>query len=112
MQNIFLQTDFLELDALLQFSCSDGSRSKNVVTFGVDMSSSVHVGNKSKDISVLGEGPTQDLHDTTITTEAKYPINFTQSGKKVMLSQHCIGNNSFLSVNAVKCIDLKQKILK
>ena len=38
---------------------------------------------------VLGEGPTQGLDDTTITAEAKYPINFTQSRKKIVLSLHC-----------------------
>ena len=38
------------------------------------MSSSVHVDNKGKDISILGEGPTQGLDDTTLTAEAKYPI--------------------------------------
>ena len=30
---------------------------------------------------ILGEGPTQELDDTTLTAGAKYPINFTQSGK-------------------------------
>ena len=41
------------------------------------MSSSVHVDNENKDILILGEGSTQELDDTTLTTEAKYPINFT-----------------------------------
>ena len=27
---------------------------------------------------VLGEGPTQELDDSTITAETKYPISFTQ----------------------------------
>ena len=40
------------------------------------MSSSVHVYNKSKDILVLGEVPTQGFNDTTVTAEVKYPINF------------------------------------
>ena len=31
------------------------------------MSSSVHIDNKGKDILILGEGPTQGLHDTTLT---------------------------------------------
>ena len=31
---------------------------------------------------VLGEGPTQGLDDRKLTSEAKYPINITQSGKK------------------------------
>ena len=32
---------------------------------------------------VLGEGSVQVLDDTTLTVEAKYPINFTQSATKV-----------------------------
>ena len=31
------------------------------------MSSSVHSDNKGKDILILGEGPTQELDDTTLT---------------------------------------------
>ena len=58
------------------------------------MSSFVHVDNKKKDILVLGEGPTQGLDDTTLTTEAKYRINFTQSGKKILLNLHYNRNNS------------------
>ena len=46
------------------------------------MNSSVHVDNKGKDILILGEGSTQGLDDTRLTAEAKYPIDFTQSGKR------------------------------
>ena len=42
----------------------------------------VHIDNKYKSILVLVEGPTQRLNDTTLTPEAKYSINFTQSGKR------------------------------
>ena len=35
-----------------------------------------------KDILILVERPTQGLDGTTFTAEAKYPINFTQSGKR------------------------------
>ena len=45
------------------------------------MSSSVHIDNKNKDILIVDQGPAQGLDDTTLTAEAKYPINFTQSGK-------------------------------
>ena len=69
-------------DACSQFSQSDGSCGKNVIIFGVDMSS-LHVDNKNKDLLVLAEGPTQGLNDTRVTVEAKYPINFTQSGQKL-----------------------------
>ena len=50
--------------------------------------SSVHLDNKNKGILILGEGPTQGLDDTTLTAEAKYHINFTQSGKRFVLSPH------------------------
>ena len=55
---------------------------KNVIIFRVDMSSAVHVDNKNIDISILAEGLTHGLEDTKFTAEAKYPNNFTQSGKK------------------------------
>ena len=54
----------------------------NVIIFGADKSSFVHTDNKSKDILI----PTQGLDDTTLTEEAKYPTNFTQSGKIFILS--------------------------
>ena len=50
--------------------------------FGTDMSSSVHIDNKSKNILIFGERPTYRLDDTTLTAEAIYPINFTHPNKK------------------------------
>ena len=50
---------------------------KNVIIFGADMSSSVHIDNTNKDILILGEKLTQGLDDTTLTAEGKYPVNFT-----------------------------------
>ena len=73
------------------------------------MNSTVHVDNKGKDISILGEGPTQGLDDTKLTAEAKYPINFTQSRKRFVLSLHYNGSNSFLFVNATKVYKFKAK---
>ena len=51
---------------------------KNVIIFGVDMSSSVHIDHKGKVTLILGEEPTQGLDDATLTAEAKYLINVTQ----------------------------------
>ena len=73
------------------------------------MSSSVHVDNKGKDILIVEEGPTQGLYDTTLTVEAKYPINFTQSRKRFVLSLHYNESNSFLFVNATKVYQFKAK---
>ena len=50
--------------------------------FETDMSSSVHIDNKSKNILIFGERPTYRLDDTTLTAEAIYPINFTHPNKK------------------------------
>ena len=55
---------------------------KNVIIFGADMSSSVYIDNKGKDILILGEGPIQGLDDITLTVEAIHPINFTQPNKR------------------------------
>ena len=52
------------------------------------MSSSVQVGNKRKDILILGEDPKQELDDTTLTAEKIYPINFTAHNKKFSLGLH------------------------
>ena len=67
------------------------------------MSSSVHINNNNnKYILILGKGPTKGLDDTTLTAEIKYPINFTQSGKRFVLSLHYKVSNSFLFVNTTK----------
>ena len=50
----------------------DGSFAQNVIIFGVHMSSSVHANNKTKNILVLGEGPTQGFDDIKLTAEKKY----------------------------------------
>ena len=62
-----------------------------------------------RDILVLGERTTQGLGDTTLAAEAKYPINFTQSGKIFLLSLHYNESNSFLFVNATKVYQFKAK---
>ena len=74
------------------------------------MSSSMHIDNENKDILILGEGPTQELDDATLTAEAKHPINFTQPRKRFVLSLHSNRSNSFLFVNTTKINQLKYKI--
>ena len=46
------------------FSFPGGGFSSNVIIFGVDISSSVHVDNKKIDILTLAKGPTQGLGHT------------------------------------------------
>ena len=82
---------------------------KNVIIFGADISSSVHIDNKNKDILIIGEGTIQGLDDTTLTAEAEYPINFTQPRKRFVLSLHYNGSNSFLFVNTTKIYKFEAK---
>ena len=53
--------------------------------------------------------PKQRLDDTAITAEAKYAINFTESGQIFVLSQHYNGIKSSLIVNATKIYQIKAK---
>ena len=54
-----------------------------MLIFGANMSSSIHVDNKKKDILVFGRGPMQGL-ESTLTTEEMYSINFTVTKKKFL----------------------------
>ena len=89
-------------DLRSEFSFTDGSMGKDGVIFWADMGSSVHVDNNNKDILIVGEGTTQGLDDTTLSAEAIYPINFTQTNKRFVWSPHYNGSNSFLFLNATK----------
>ena len=67
----------------------------------------MHIGNKNKDILILGEGPPQGLHDTTLTAESVYRINLAKPNKVFVLSLHNNESNSFLFVNATKIYQFK-----
>ena len=82
---------------------------KNVIIFGDDMTSSVHIENKKKDILILGKAPTQGLDDTMLTAKAQYSINFSRSNRKFCLSLHYNGSSSFLFVNATKIYQFRAK---
>ena len=96
-------------DSRSEFSFTDGILAKNFVIFGADISSSVHVYNKNKNILILGEWPTEELDDTTVTAEAKYSINLAKPRKRFLLSLHCNRSNSFLFVNDTKIYQFKAK---
>ena len=71
---------------------------RNVITFGVNMSSSVHIDNKGEYILISCEGPTQGL-ENKLTAEKLCSINFTENNKKFCLSLNYNGANSYLFVN-------------
>ena len=68
---------FIGFDRKRSFSFPGGGFDQNVITFGEDMSSSIHIDNKGKDILILGFGPTERLGEHSLTAEQMYSINFT-----------------------------------
>ena len=90
------------------FSHHSGGDGKNVIIFGIDMSSCPHIDKKKKDILILGKGPTKGLKHT-LTAEKMYSINFTKENTKFCLSLHYNGTDSYLFVNATEIIKFELK---
>ena len=82
---------------------------RNVLIFGADMSFSVHKTNRANHIYLMGTGLTQGIHDTTIYAEKNFYRNFTEPGKKFVLSLHYNGDNSHLFVNGRQELKFKAK---
>ena len=95
-------------DRRSSFSFPSGGFGQNVIIFGADMSSSIHIDNKKKDILVLERGPTQGL-ESTLTAEKMYSINFTVTKMKFCLSLHYNRANSYLFVNGTEIYKFKAK---
>ena len=76
---------------------------RNVLIF------SVHTTNRANHIYLMGTGLTQGINDTTIYAEKNFYRNFTDFGKKFVLSLHCDGDNSYLFVNGRQELKFKAK---
>ena len=53
----------MELDLIEEEVFHSHVVDQNVIIFGVDMKSSIHIDNKAKDILTLGIGPTQEVRN-------------------------------------------------
>ena len=73
------------------------------------MSSSIHATNRANNIYVMGKGLTQGINDTTIYAQKLFHNNFTELGKKFVLSLHYNGDNSYLFVNGRQELKFKAK---
>ena len=91
-----------------EFSFGNGL-GKNCITFGADLSSFSHANNKKNNIFVLGKDFVQGINDTTIYAGKFYKINFTEKNKKICLSLHYNGANSYLFVNGTGIHKFKAK---
>ena len=85
------------------------TNARNVLIFGADMSSSVHATNRANHIYVMGEAFVQGINDTTIYAEENFHRNFTDPGKKFVLSLHYNGDESYLFVNGRQELEFKCK---
>ena len=56
-----MESDLIDVDFFSHHSDGTG---RNVIIFGVDVSSSTKIDNKKKNILILGNGPTQGLEHT------------------------------------------------
>ena len=85
------------------------TNAKNVITFGVDISSSIHVTNRANNIYVMSKGFIQGINDTTIYAEKLFYNNFTEFRVKFVLSLHYNGDNSYLFANGRQKLKFKAK---
>ena len=81
----------------------------NVLIFGVDMSFSAHATNRANHIYLMGDGLTQGINDTTLYVEKNYWRNFTDPGKKFIISLHYNGDESYFFVNGRQELKFKAK---
>ena len=92
------------------FSKGNITNGKNVLIFGVDESSLVHVNNKANNVYVMGDLFVQGINDTTLYAEKIYSQNFTQPNKKFVLSLHYNSyDDSYLFVNGKQELKFKTK---
>ena len=85
------------------------TNAKNVIIFGADMSSSIHVTNRANNIYIMGKDFIQGINDTTIYAEKLFHNNFTQFGVKFVLRLHYNGDNSYLFANGRQELKFKAK---
>ena len=73
------------------------------------MSFSKHTNNKANNIYVMGKDYIQKINDTTIYAEKNCYRNFTRPEKKIVLSLHYNGDDSYLFVNSRQELKFKTK---
>ena len=88
---------------------NDTTTGRNVISFGVDMSFSKYANNKANNIYLMGKDYIQKINDTKIYAEKMYYRNFTDPGKKFVLSLHYNDNNSYLYLNGNQELKFKAK---
>ena len=106
---ILISTTGIGFDRRGAYLLPNGTFGRNAIIFRVDMSLSVHVDSKGKDILILGRGPKQELGEHSLTSEKMYSVNFTDHKGKFCLSLHYNGAKDYLFFNRTEIIKFKAK---
>ena len=91
------------------FSKGNINNGINVLIFGVHENFVVHANNKANNIYVMGDLFVQGINNTTLYAEKLCSQNFTSANKKLLLSLHYNGDNSYLFVNGKQELKFKAK---
>ena len=78
------------------------STTRNVIIFGVDNCSSLHVNNLKYNFLILGLDPTYGINGSFGSPEKKNTINFTKANAKFCLRLHYNADCSYLFVNKIR----------
>ena len=70
MDILIMQLDLIDMEFFLFPNTGLG---RNIIVFGIDMSSSIKIDNRKKDVLILGKGL-----EHTLSPEKMYSINFTE----------------------------------
>ena len=89
--------------------CNDIGR--NVIIFGVDMSSSIKIDNRKKDIFIIGKGPTQWL-ENALSAEKLYSIILLKKYKILFKIWIIMEQIVIYLLTVHRLLNLKQRILK
>ena len=77
----------IAFDGKVEWSFGKNS-ARNVIIFGIDNSSSSHIGNLKNDLLILGEGRTTGINGSFGASEKKIDISFSKAKTKSCLSLH------------------------
>ena len=91
------------------YSHPSGGNGRDVIIFGVDMTSPIRVDDKGKKILILRKCPTQGLGEHSLSPQKMYSIIFTKINTTFCLSLHYNGANSYLFINGTEIHKFKAK---
>ena len=80
---------------------------RNVITFGVDNSSSSHSGNSKNNVLILNKCPTFEINGSFGAPEKTFGISLSKANTKFCLRLHYNGDNNYLFVNGKEIFKFK-----